>query len=82
MANRICSWCKDIMGEISWSENDTHGICNSCARSLKENELVRFSLILLDCLPFNEVVTRAGAASILRAVRNNENYVNYSVEAA
>lgn len=82
MANRICAWCKTILGTIDWSECDTHGVCHKCVFTMESNELVKFSLIVRDCLPFEEVITRAGAASILRAIRHNENYISYSVGGA
>lgn len=75
-----CAWCHKVKRE--GPEPTSHGICFSCAREIKERELVKFSLILLNCSPFEEVITRAGAASILRAVRTSDLFINYEVRTA
>jgi DNA-directed RNA polymerase subunit RPC12/RpoP len=33
MANRICAWCKKIMGP-ALTEEDTHGACDECAEKV------------------------------------------------
>lgn len=31
MGNRVCAWCKKILGKIE-DEHDTHGMCPECFR--------------------------------------------------
>ena len=40
LGRRICQWCKQILGYIDWSKNDTHGGCFYCCYT--EGQLGKF----------------------------------------
>lgn len=76
----ICGWCAKVKQD--GPEPTSHGICGGCVAKWKSSEMVKFSLVMSGCPPFEEVMTRMGAASILRAIRFNENYITHSLGVA
>lgn len=77
--SRVCAWCDLTLSEGEPGSPVSHGICGSCAAKEKAKNLCRLTMLISPSQVFSEEMTRDSAASLLQAIRHNENFLSYTV---